>query len=132
MEDQRTILNKLADLERMFIADRDFPKERTMSEQINEIKQTLVELKNTHERTEEKTTTTLNAILEQTKKHNGRMSKMEDETIPEINKQIIALQIEHVKEESVLKGKTTVIVAIIAFVATIIGSVLTKIIVEHL
>lgn len=119
----------------LFTKDRDYPKDKTFSEIVSDLKTKNEEahtalldmirdiqndLKNTKEISELK----LNQILEQTTKHNGRMAKVETK--------VEKLEVDFIRDSSVLKGKITVFIAVVAFLASIVGPIIVSLITNHL
>lgn len=111
------LLERLDSLEHMLVINRDHPKEETFSRKMYDLEQKVIHM---HDIFDMK----LDQILEQTTKTNGRVTKLEGE--------INNVKITHITESAVLRGKTTVVVAVIGFVASVAGAIITFFVTKHL
>lgn len=104
------LIQRIDKFEQLLVADRDHPKEETFSRKMYDLEQKVVHI---HDIFELK----LDAILEQTTKTNGRVTSLEQN--------LNEVKIEHITDSASLRGKTSVIVAVVGFVASILGAIIT-------
>lgn len=119
----------------LFTKDRDYPKDKTFSQLVSDFKakneeahmvlsNMIRDIQNDLKSTKEISELKLNQILEQTTKHNGRMTTVE--------KKVASLEVDFIRDSSVLKGKITVFIAVVAFLASIVGPIIVSLITNHL